>query len=302
MRKFLHNKLLMMPLIIVLTASAALCLFAPRATYSVNKKFEFKAVKYCLTMPLWQIFRKILDSITIFGIPVGKAIPLKCACGKDEYTYDSNLVWFATKQPQLDTEKQLKDAVEKMKEIVKQQKAMVKTGSPEDLDVFMNVYRTLRKTLQAANALAYSTNFNADFTKRFPEYSGLNNMTDVERKAAEAWKELMDGLMKAMNVTARNFDEEQQVRDALMNRILQTYTGAVTDGQTYVIQCLTATAAQGNAIIDRTGEELALALESCVSCQEIDRSMQEAVRKNVTAIAGNAAQSQPTAGSYNLGF
>ncbi|MCR4818850.1 MAG: hypothetical protein K5841_07845 [Fretibacterium sp.] len=303
MKKLLNNKLLMMPMIIVLTVSAAMFVFAPGAIYPVNKKYEIKAVKYCLTALVAVPLRKLLDSIVILGVPVGKAIPLFCACGKDENTFDSNLVWFATKQPQVDTEKQLKQAVEHMKTIVKQQKAMVKKGNPDALDAFMVAYKELRKTLQAANVMAWSSNFDADFQKRFPEYTGFNSMSNVEKEVAEGWKKFMDGMMKAMNVTARNFDEEQRARESMMNTILKAYTDAVDHGQTYVLQSLGAVAAEGDALIDRTGAEMIMTLEACLCGQEIERSQQEAVRNNIAVIAGNAAKSQPTTtGTYNFGF
>ena len=87
MRKLIH-----MSLIIIITVMAALFLFAPAKTYSVNKKLPFKAKKYCMTAILAQPLRAALDATKI-----GKLIPLYCSCGKSSNTVDSSLTWMNEK-------------------------------------------------------------------------------------------------------------------------------------------------------------------------------------------------------------
>ncbi|MBQ9564629.1 MAG: hypothetical protein IJU98_03475, partial [Synergistaceae bacterium] len=99
MKRILDNKLLMMPLILVLTASIALFAFAPSGIKAdPNKGLPFKAVKYCIPklvqMAMQKIIKGLLSTaasfIPIIGPAVSAAIkaipdkfiPVPCGCSK----------------------------------------------------------------------------------------------------------------------------------------------------------------------------------------------------------------------------
>lgn len=105
MRKLLNNKLLMMPLIIVLTIAATMVVFAPSGIKAApNKHLEFKAVKFCTPAILQKAIQKIIKealALAVSWIPGGykavkripdKAIPVPCGCQAKGNLYDSSLI------------------------------------------------------------------------------------------------------------------------------------------------------------------------------------------------------------------
>ena len=303
MRKLIH-----MSLIIIITVMAALFLFAPAKTYSVNKKLPFKAKKYCMTAILAQPLRAALDATKI-----GKLIPLYCSCGKSSNTVDSSLTWMNEKgtfniamnsKTQSELEKKLKDEVlPKLKEAVKQQQPMIKTATPADVDKLMTVFRTLRSTMTTANALSYASNYDSSFANRFKEYTtAYTNMSDVEKNLVDQWRKVMDALMKSMNVLGKNFDEEQKLRDNIVTEMLKTYTGAVQYAQTHLAQLVGMQAAQSDVLINRTSEQVNSLAEACISCMEANKAYKQAAQTNVTLIGKKAAETSSSNSSYRLGF
>lgn len=267
MRKLLNNKLLMMPLVIVLTVSAAMFAFAPSGIKAdPNKGLPFKAVKFCVPRLVQMAIQKIVKgmlSAAVSVIPyIGSAIaeaiqnmpddkiPVPCGCQAKENLYDSaptpmdvkdnpfdflgkfpvpGLDYNLTQSTQKDLEAKLtKELVPKWEEAQKQQAAMVKKGTPDGPDVFMTAFNTMRKGLAQANALSYAANFEDEFKKRYPNMSAnIESMSDAERRMAEGWRQVMDAWMKALNVAGLNFDEEQKVRTALAHVILKAYDDSV---------------------------------------------------------------------------
>ena len=332
MRKLLENKLIMMPLLIVLVLSSAMFLFAPGKIKSEpNKSLPFKAVKLCVTKPvqliLQQVIKSALSAIPIVGY-LFKAIPTKyypvpCSCG--ENIYDSAPSPMAIKQnpfnflgldieipiidykltqnTQKDLEEKLsKELVPKYQEAEKQQVAMLKTETPDGPDVIMESYKKLREGLINANALAYSDNFESDFKKKFPDYS-FEKLSETELKFAAVWRVVIDQWMRSLNVIGRNFQEEQNIRNTLVNQILKSYASAIDDiGQTQSLQMLAALAAQANAVTDRSLAEWNGLFEACLECMQHERDLEEAAVKNVTEIAGKAAKSKTSLNSRKLGF
>ncbi len=302
------RKSIQMLLIIVSTVTAALFLFAPARTYSVNKSLPFKTVKYCMTALLAQPLRSALDA-TKFG----KLIPLYCACGKEDNTVDSSLTGMNKKgtfsiptnaKTQAELEKKLKDEVlPKLKEAVKQQQPMIKTATPDDVDDLMTVFRTLRTTMTTANALSYASNYDSSFANRFKEYTtAYTNMSDVEKNLVAQWRKLSDALMKSMNALGKNFEVEQTLRDKLVTDMLKTYTGAVQYAQTHLAQIVGMQAAQSDVLIHRTSEQVNSLAEACISCMEANKTYKQAAKTNVTLIGKKAAETPSSSSSYRLGF
>ena len=195
MRKLLNNKLLMMPLVIVLTVSAAMFAFAPSGLKAdPNKGLPFKAVKLCTPKLVQIAIQKIIKgllSAAVAWIPfVGEGlaeliqnmpddkIPVPCCCS--DFTYDSAPTFMNVKDNPFDflphfeipgidyaptqstqnlLEKKLtKEVVPRWEEVQKQQAAMVKKGSPDGLEKFMEAYKIIRTGLAQANALSLAAN------------------------------------------------------------------------------------------------------------------------------------------------
>ena len=341
-KKLLDNKLLMMPLILVLTASIALFAFAPSGiTAGPNKDLPFKAVKLCTPRLVQVAIQKIVKgllSAAVSAIPyIGSVlanlvqkipddkIPVPCCCG--DYTYDSaptfmnvkdnpfdflgtftipGIDYAPTQSTQKNLEKKLtNEVVPRWQEAQKQQAAMVKKGSPDGVDTFMEAYKIMRTGLAQANALALASNFQDEFKKRYPNMSAnVENMSDAEKRMAGAWRKVMDAWMKGLNVAGRNFDEEQRIRTILANIILKTYDDTVYDlGQTHVLQVVGALAAQGNATTDRTLMELNGLVEMALTQMLSEVEYEAAARRNVTAIGKEAAACDMSGcASHSFGF
>ena len=341
-KKMLDNKLLMMPLILVLTASIALFAFAPSGIKAgPNKDLPFKAVKLCTPKLVQKAIQKIVkgllsaaaSAIPYIGSIVAKVIqkipddkiPVPCCCG--DYTYDSAPTFMNIKDnpfdflgtftipgidyaPTQSTQKLLepkltKEVVPRWQEAQKQQAAMIKTGSPDGVEVFMQAYNIVRTGLAQANALSYAANFKDEFNKRYPVMSAnVESMSDAEKRMAGAWRTVMDAWMKGLNVAGRNFDEEQRIRNTLANILLKTYDDTVYDlGQTHVLQVVGALAAQGNAITDRTLMELQGQVEMALTQMLSELEYEETARHNVTTIGQDAATCDMSGcASYSLGF
>ncbi|MCR5347061.1 MAG: hypothetical protein K6E38_04725 [Fretibacterium sp.] len=342
MKSLVKNKLLMMPLIIVLTVSAAMFFFAPSGIRGEpNKGLPFKAVKYCIPKVVQQVLQKIIkqslaaaaSAIPIIGAVVGPLIrampdswiPVPCGCEKNIYDSGPSFMdvkdnpfdflgsgisipiidYSPTQSTQKDLESKLtKELVPKWEEVQKQQAAMIKKGNPDGLDEFRDAYKKLYDGLVNANALALATNFEAEFSRRFPNMSArVESLTEVEKRTAGAWRQVMDAWMKGLHIVARNFDEEQEVRNVLAYTVLKGFNDSVYElGQTHVLQYLGAMAAQSNGIVDRTGTSWRGFMEMCVTCMELELENEEAAVRNITAIADDASKFKPSTGSYSLGF
>jgi hypothetical protein len=341
-KKMLDNKLLMMPLILVLTASIALFAFAPSGIKAgPNKDLPFKAVKLCTPKLVQKAIQKIVkgllsaaaSAIPYIGSIVAKVIqkipddkiPVPCCCG--DYTYDSaptfmnvkdnpfdflgtftipGIDYAPTQSTQKNLEKKLtKEVVPRWEEAQKQQAAMVKKGSPNGVETFMEAYKIMRTGLANANALALASNFQSEFNKRYPMMSAnVESMSDAERRMAGSWRAVMDAWMKGLNVAGRNFDEEQRIRTLLANIILKAYDDTVYDlGQTHVLQVVGALAAQGNAITDRTLMELNGQVEMALTQIMAEVEYEATARHNVTEIGKEAAACDMSGcPSYSFGF
>ena len=334
MKKILDNKLLMMPLILVMTASIAMFAFAPSGIKAdPNKGLPFKAVKYCIPKVVQVVIQKIIKGIlskipyvgALFAAVPDKYYPVPCGCDKNlidstisfmdvkDNPFDflphfeiPGIGYSPTQSTQKDLEKKLtKDLVPKWEEVQKQQAAMVKKGNPDGLDKFRQAYAGMRQGLINANALSYATNFKDEFEKRFPNMSArVESMSDVEKRIAGGWNKIMDAWMKALNLVGRNFDEEQQIRNQLAYNILKSFDDTVYDlGQTHMLQYLGAIAAQSNGIADRTGAEVLGLMEMALTQMEAEIEYEAAARRNVTEIGKEAAACDMSGCcSYSFGF
>ena len=342
MRKLLNNKLLMMPLIIVLTASTAMFAFAPSGLKAgPNKGLPFKAVKLCTPKLVQIAIQKIIKGIlsaAVAAIPfIGEGlaeliqnmpddkIPVPCCCG--DFTYDSAPTFMNVKDnpfdflgtftipgidyaPTQSTQKKLeekltKEVVPRWEEVQKQQAAMVKKGSPDGLEKFMDAYKVIRTGLAQANALSLAANFQDEFNKRYPVMTAnIESMSDAEKRMAETWRAVMDAWMKGLNVAGRNFDEEQQIRNTLANVLLKSYNDTVYDlGQTHVLQFIGAIAAQGNALADRTMTEMNGLVEMSLTQMEAEIEYEAAAQRNVTVMGKEAADcDMSSCPTYTFGF
>lgn len=333
MRKILDNKLIMMPLIIVFAISGALVMFAPSTIRSEpNKGLPFKAVKLCVTKPVQLILQQVIKSV-LSAIPyVGylfKAIPTKyypvpCSCGDN--IYDSAPSPMAIKENPFDfigldieipiidykltqntqkllEEKLTKELVPRYQEAEKQQAAMIKTETPEGPDVILEAYKKLREGLINANALAYTDRFEAEFKNKFPDYK-FEKLSKTELEFAQLWRAVIDEWMRGLNVIGRNFQDEQNIRNTLVNQILKSYISAVDDiGQTQSLQMLAALAAQANAITERSMMEWNGLFEACLECVQHERDFDASIVENVVTIGANGANTtRSSTGTKKLGF
>ncbi len=339
-KKILDNKLLMMPLILVLTASIAMFAFSPSSVKSdPNKGYPFKAVEYCMPKFAQVVMQKIIKGIFSSFPYVGvlfKAIPDKyypVPCGCSDSTIDSNIFFMDIKDnpfdflgsgfkiplidyaPTQSTQKELestltKEVVPRWEELKKQQDAMIKSQSsktydPEVMNEFQKAFKQLHDILVNANSLAYASNFENEFNKKFPNMSArVEKLSESEKRMAGAWKTVMDAWMKGLNVSGRNFTEEQKIRNMIANSILKSFNDAAYEyGQTQVLQALGTIAAQINGTVDRSKNEWAGIAEMCMHCMQMEREYEAISVKNVEEIAKEAAKfATPSSSKYDVGL
>ena len=105
--------------------------------------------------------------------------------------------------------------------------------------------------------------------------------------------------MKVLNITAKNFNDEQQMR----NRMIETLNEADSDsGQTKAIQIIGAIVNHASFLLDRNNQELSGFMESYITRQQAEKQRQKLAQKNVVEMGKNAAQTQRSGQTFTPGF
>ena len=165
----------------------------------------------------------------------------------------------------------------------------------------MEIFSEAQSVLQNAKSLtADISNFGSAFKQHFPDdYEGIMSAVNEGKRLTDDWRKVEEGYMKVLNMTAKNFNNEQQVR----NKMLDTLNGADSDsGQTKAIQIIGAIVNHASFLLDRNNQELSGFMESYITRQQAEKQRQKLAQKNVVEMGKNAAQAERSGKSFTPGF
>jgi len=165
----------------------------------------------------------------------------------------------------------------------------------------MDVFTEAQSLLQNAKSLTSDiSEFGSAFKEHFPDdYNGIISAIDESSRLTNNWKNVEESYMNALNMTAKNFDNEQKIRD----KMVETLNEADSDsGQTKAIQIIGAMVNHASFLLDRNNQELGGFMENYITRQQIEKQRQQLAKKNVVEMGKNAAQTERTGKTYSPGF
>ena len=165
----------------------------------------------------------------------------------------------------------------------------------------MQIFPEAQSVLQNAKSLtADISNFGSAFKEHFPDdYNSIISAVSEGKRLADDWRKVEEGYMKVLNMTAKNFDNEQEVRD----KMIQTLNEADSDsGQTKAIQIIGAMVNHASFLLDRNNQELSGFMESYITRQQAEKQRKKLVQKNISEIGKRAAQTERSGKSFTPGF
>lgn len=197
------------------------------------------------------------------------------------------------------------DKITEQLEMIQQHIAMLNSLKSQLLQLgtgqIMEVFTEAQSVLQEAKSLtAGVSDFGAAFKEHFPdEYEGIISVLSEGKRLSDNWRKVEEGYMKTLNMTAQNFNNEQAVRD----RMLQTLTEAdSSSGQTKAIQIIGAMVNHAAFLLDRNNQELSGFMESYLTRQQAERERKQIAQKNVVEMGKNAEQVERTGQMFSPGF
>ena len=165
----------------------------------------------------------------------------------------------------------------------------------------MQVFNEAQSVLHNAQSLAAGvSNFGNAFKEHFPDdYENITSAITEGKRLADDWRKVEEGYMKVLNMNAKNFNNEQEVR----NKMVQTLNEADSDsGQTKAIQIIGAMVNHASFLLDRNNQELSGFMESYITRQQDEKQRQKLARKNVVEMGKNAAQAERSGQTFSPGF
>ena len=165
----------------------------------------------------------------------------------------------------------------------------------------MEIFTEAQSVLQNAKSLTSDiSNFGAAFKQHFPDdYNGIISAVSEGKRLADDWRKVEEGYMKVLNMTAKNSNNEQQIRD----KMIQTLNEADSNsGQTKAIQIIGAMVNHASFLLDRNNQELSGFMESYITRQQAEKQRQKLVQKNVVEMGKNAAQAERPGQTFTPGF
>ena len=163
----------------------------------------------------------------------------------------------------------------------------------------MEIFSEAQSVLQNAKSLtADISNFGSAFKQHFPDdYEGIMSAVNEGKRLNDDWRKVEEGYMKVLNMTAKNFNNEQQVR----NKMLDTLNEADSDS-TKAIQIIGAMVNHASFLLDRNNQELSGFMESYITRQQDEKQRQKLAQKNVVEMGKNAAQAERSWQTFTPGF
>ena len=190
-------------------------------------------------------------------------------------------------------------------EMIKQHLAMLNSLKSRLLQLgngqIMQIFTEAQSVLKNAKSLTSDiSDFGSVFKEHFPDdYEGIISAVTEGTRLADDWRKVEEAYMKVLNMTAKNFDSEQEIR----NKMLETLNETDSDsGQTKAIQIIGAMVNHASFLLDRNNQELGGFMESYITRQQAEKQRQKLAQKNVVEMGKNAAQTERSGQTFTPGF
>ena len=85
------------------------------------------------------------------------------------------------------------------------------------------------------------------------------------KRLNDDWRKVEKGYMKVLNMNAKNFNNEQEIRNSMMNTLNEADSDS---GQTKAIQIIGAMVNHASFLLDRNNQELSGFMENYITRQQ----------------------------------
>ena len=190
-------------------------------------------------------------------------------------------------------------------EILKNHLAMLNSLKSKLLQLgtgqIMQIFTEAQSVLQNAKSLTSDiSNFGEAFKQHFSDdYEGIISAVTEGKRLADDWRKVEEGYMKVLNMTAKNFDNEQKIRDKMLETLNETDSDS---GQTKAIQIIGAIVNHASFLLDRNNQELSGFMESYITRQQAEKQRKKVSQQNVIEMGKNAAQTERSGQTFTPGF
>lgn len=200
----------------------------------------------------------------------------------------------------------IKEIAEQL-EMIKQHLAMLKSLKAKlmnelGIGQIMEIFAQTQEILQQAKSLTSDIkDFGKAFAEHYPDFKPdeiVNALTEGKRMD-DTWREKTEGYLKTLNMTVKEFENEQKARDHMM----QTLTEADPEsGQTKAIQVIGAMVNHAAFLLDRNNQELSGFMESYATRKQMERERKKIVKQNMINMSRNASSVKPSGKRFKPGF
>lgn len=200
----------------------------------------------------------------------------------------------------------IKEIAEQL-EMIKQHLAMLKSLKSRlmnelGIGQIMEVFAQTQEILQQAKTLTSDIkDFGKAFAEHYPDFKPdeiISALTEG-RRMDDTWREKTEGYLKTLNMTAKEFENEQKARNRMMETLMEADSES---GQTKAIQVIGAMVNHAAFLIDRSNQELGGFMESYATRKQMERERKKIVKQNMINMSQNASETKPSGKRFKSGF
>ena len=204
--------------------------------------------------------------------------------------------------------KAAEDELTQLKEMIKQQKKMVERLSSSNASTIqsnrnnlINSFKKARDVLQASDVLTHLTNnIESALSNRHPEWkTGLkiSELKSRNENRDKGWKNTMKAYLKSVNMTTRDFDNDNTMRSKLID-LLKT-----PEGQTQALQTLGAILDHANMMLVRNENTIQGFMAVYLEYERDNIDKHEQKNKSILEMCSAMQSHKPSSSSsYRIGF
>lgn len=201
----------------------------------------------------------------------------------------------------------IKEIAEQL-EMIKQHLAMLKSLKARlmnelGIGQIMEVFTEAQSVLKQAKSLASGIkDFDTAFKIQFPDFGDMKEIIKASaegKRMDDQWRNASESYLKALNMTAKDFEDEQALRDKMMETLTET---DAESGQTKAIQVIGAMVNHAAFLTARSNVELGGFMESYLTRKQTEREKRKIHKQNMKQLTQNAADAEIKGESFSLGF
>ena len=193
-------------------------------------------------------------------------------------------------------------------EMIQQHLAMLKSLKARlmnelGIGQIMEVFTEAQSVLKQAKSLASGIkDFDAAFKIQFPDFGDMKEIIKASaegKRMDDQWRNASESYLKTLNMTAKDFEDEQALRDKMMKTLTET---DAESGQTKAIQVIGAMVNHAAFLTARSNVELGGFMESYLTRKQTKREKRKIHKQNMKQLTQNAADAEIKGESFSLGF